>query len=157
MKRAGEQAVEARELEHWLIRWARRERRRELWLALGGGLAGVALLLPAGGGLAAVLMAGAMQLAESASSLLGRSLELEFNPSLFGLLAVGVILLLFAGNSRSDHEAFLSPGELDWRDSVNVIRVLRALAGVFAEVLYADQDSFWPVWTRHGGHAAGGE
>lgn len=121
----------------WLRRRARRERRRERWLALGGGLAGGALLLPAGGGLAAVLMAGAMHLAESASAVLGRNLELEFNPPLFALLVVGVILLLFAGNSRSDHEAFLAPGELDWRDSLNVFRVLRAVAGVFAEVLYA--------------------
>lgn len=124
-------------MEDWLRRRARRERRRERWLALGGGLAGGALLLPAGGGLAAVLMAGAMHLAESASAVLGRNLELEFNPPLFALLVVGVILLLFAGNSRSDHEAFLAPGELDWRDSLNVFRVLRAVAGVFAEVLYA--------------------
>lgn len=106
-------------------------------LAMGGSLAGGALLLLTGGGLAAVLMAGSMQLAESASAVSGRNLEFEFNPSLFTLLAAGVILLLFAGNSRSDHEAFLSPGELYWRDSVNVGQVLRAVAGVFAEVLYS--------------------
>jgi hypothetical protein len=129
--------MEAHELENWLRRRSRRERRHERMLALGGGLAGGALLLLTGGGLAAVLMAGAMQLAESASAVLGRSLEIEFNQRLFALLGVGVVLLLFAGNSRSDHEAFLSPGELDWRDSVNVFRVLRALAGLFAEVLYA--------------------
>lgn len=129
--------MEAHELENWLRRRSRRERPRERLLALGGGLAGGALLLLTGGGLAAVLMAGAMQLAESASAVLGRSLEFEFNAPLFALLGVGVVLLLFAGNSRSDHEAFLSPGELDWRDSMNVFRVLRALAGLFAEVLYA--------------------
>lgn len=128
--------MEARELEIWLRRRARRGRRRERLLALGGGLAGGALLLLTGGGLAAVLMAGAMQLAESASAVLGRSLEFEFSPPLFVPLATGVILLLFAGNSRSDSEAFLSPGELDWRDSLNVGQVLRAVAGVFAEVLY---------------------
>lgn len=129
--------MEARVLELWLRRRAHRERRRERWLAGGGSLAGGAILLLSGGGLGAVLMAGAVQFAESASAVLGRGLEVEFNALLFTLLAAGVILLLFAGNSRSDHEAFLALGELDWRDSLNVGQVLRAVAGVFAEVLYS--------------------
>ncbi len=127
--------MEARELENWLRRRARRERRRETWLALGGIAAGGALLLFTGGGLAAVLMAGAKQLAESARAVLGRSLELEPAAPHFAGLVAGVILLLFAGNSRSDRETFLSLGELDWRDSLNVNRVLGAVAGMFAEVL----------------------
>lgn len=120
----------------WLRNRARRERRRELALAAAGLLAGGLVLLLSGGGLAAVLMAGASQLAESAGAVLGRSLEFELRPGLFAGLAAAVILLLFAGNSRGDREAFLAPGELDWRDSLNVFRVLRSVAGVFAELLY---------------------
>lgn len=120
----------------WLRKHARRERRRELALAAAGLLAGGLVLLLSGGGLAAVLMAGASQLAESAGAVLGRSLEFELRPGLFAGLAAAVILLLFAGNSRGDREAFLAPGELDWRDSLNVFRVLRSVAGVFAELLY---------------------
>ena len=129
--------MEARELEIWLRRRARRERRRERLLALGGGIAGGTLLLLAGVGLASVLMAGMVQLAESVSAVRGRSLEFEFSTLHFAGLVVGVILLLFAGNSRSDREAFIAPGELDWRDSLNIGQVLRAVAGVFAEVLYS--------------------
>lgn len=129
--------MEAHALENWLRRRAHCEQRRERLFALGGVLAGGGVLLLTSGVLAAVLMAGMAQLAESASAVLGRNLEFELNTPLFAMLANGVILLLFAGNSRSDHEAFLSPGELDWRDSLNVTQVLRAVAGVFAEVLYA--------------------
>lgn len=88
------------------------------------------------GGLAAVLMAGMAQLAEGVSAVLERSLEFEFQLPLFVLLAGGVLFLLFAGNARSDREAFPATGELDWRDSLQVLPVLRAVAGIFAEVLY---------------------
>ena len=123
-------------LQMWLCRRARRERRRELALAAAGLAAGTALLLLSGAGLAAVILAGAAQLAEIAGAVWGRPVELEFSTPPFLGLVGGVILLLFAGNSRSDHEAFLAPGELDWRDSLNVPRVLRSLAGLCAELLY---------------------
>ncbi len=129
--------MEARELEIWLRRRARRERRQERLLAVGGGIAGCTLLLLAAGGLAGVLMAGMVQLAEGVSAVRGRSLEFEFSSLHFAGLVAGVILLLFAGNSRSAREAFLSLGEMDWRDSLNLLQVLRAVAGVFAEVLYS--------------------
>lgn len=129
--------MEAQAVESWLRRRARRERRREVALGVAGLGAGGLLLLATGGGLAAVLMGGLAQLAEGAGVLLGRNLEFELRPALFAGLAAGVVLLLFAGNSRSDREAFLAPGELDWRDSLNVFRVLRSVAGVFAEFLYA--------------------
>ena len=124
-------------MERWLRRRARRERRRELTRSVAALGAGGGLLLISGSGLAAVLMAGAVQLAESTCAVLGRNLDFEFSPPLFAGLLVGVVLLLFAGNSRSDREAFLAPGELDWRDSLNAFRVLRSVAGVSAELLYA--------------------
>lgn len=124
-------------LENWLRRRARRERRRETAIALGALVAGCVLLLLSGIGLASVLAAGLVPLADAASVMAGRNLEFEFRSHHFAGLVAGVILLLFAGNSRGDREAFLSLGELDWRDSVNVGQVLRAVAGVFAQVLYA--------------------
>lgn len=129
--------MEAGELENWLRKRSQRDCCRELLLALGGGCAGGALLLLTGSGLAAVLMAGAAQFTESVNVVLERSLEFELNATLFLGLVVGVILLLFAGNSRSSHEAFLSIGEMEWRHSLNLVQVLRAVAGVFAEVLYS--------------------
>lgn len=129
--------MHAHVLEVWLRHRAQREQRRAALLALGGGLGGGALLLAASGGLAAGLLAGAAQLAESASAVLGQSVELEWNPPLFALLAGGVVFLLFAGNSRGPAEAYLAPGELDWRDSVNLGPVLRAVAGVCAQMLYS--------------------
>lgn len=137
MNCADVKVVEARELENWLRRRARRERRREIGFALAGLGAGGFVLLLSGMGLASVLMAGAVQLVESSSAVLGWKLELEASALHFSGLVAGVILLLFAGNSRSDHEAFLAPGELDWRDSLNLARVLRSVVGVFAELLYA--------------------
>ncbi len=128
--------MEAHALAGWLRNHARRERRRELALATAGLLVGGGVLLLSGGGLAAVLMAGAAQLAEGTAAVLGRSLEFELRPAHFAGLSAAVILLLFAGNSRGDREAFLAPGELDWRDSLNALRVLRSVAGVFAELLY---------------------
>lgn len=106
-------------------------------LVMSGLGAGSFLLLLSGAALASVLIAGVAQLDDSISALLGRSLEFESSLRHFWGLVAGVILLLFAGNSRSDHEAFLAPGELDWRDSLNLVRVLRSVAGVFAELLYA--------------------
>lgn len=120
----------------WLRQRAADERRGELRRAMFQWGAGGSLLLLSSGGLAAVLLAGLMQLAEGVGAVLERSLEVEFQPPLFLLLAGGVLLLLFAGNARSDHEAFPTTGELDWRDSLQVLPVLRAVAGIFAEVLY---------------------
>lgn len=128
--------MELRELEIWLRRRARRERRREVAVALAGLGAGSCLLLLTGFALASVLVAGLEQLSESIAALGGRNLEFAFRGGLFAGLVAGVILLLFAGNSRSDDAAFIPPGELDWRDSLNVVPVLRAVLGVFAQVLY---------------------
>ncbi|MBI5801861.1 MAG: J domain-containing protein [Verrucomicrobia bacterium] len=137
MEFADQIPMEAHELENWLRRRSRREHRRSLMTALGGGMAGGALLLLTGVGLASVLLAGWVTFTEAAGVVLGRSLEVQFGlPQFWGLVA-GVILLLFAGNSRGDREAFIAPGELDWRDSLNAFQVLRAVAGVFAEVLYS--------------------
>lgn len=116
----------------------------------GGGL----LILATGSGLAAVLMGSVAQLAEAVGALLGRNLELELRPALFTGLTAGVVLLLFAGNSRSDREAFLTPGELDWRDSLNVFRVLQSIAGVCAELLYAGP-RLWMAGTAAAGRGLG--
>lgn len=128
--------VDAQNMNAWLRQRAADERRGELRWAMFRWGAGGSLLLLSSGGLAAVLLAGMVQLAEGVSAVLERSLEFEFQLPLFLLLAGGVLFLLFAGNARSDHEAFPTTGELDWRDSLQVLPVLRAVAGVFAEVLY---------------------
>jgi len=128
--------VDAQNMNAWLRQWAAEERRGELRRAMFRLGAGGGLLLLSSGGLAAVLLAGMMQLAEGVGAVLGRSLEVAFQLPLFLLLAGGVLFLLFAGNARSDHEAFPTTGELDWRDSLQVLPVLRAVAGIFAEVLY---------------------
>ena len=148
--------MEADALQSWLRRRARQARRRELVLTLAGLISGGGLLVLTGAGLAAVLLAGSAQLAESTGALMGRSIEVAFSQSLFWALAAGVVLLLFAGNSRSDHEAFLAPGELNWRDSLNAVRVLRSIAGICAEALYAGPRLWlaaWAAWQRARGWA----
>ncbi|NBV25108.1 MAG: hypothetical protein EBS05_24710 [Proteobacteria bacterium] len=82
--------------------------------------------------------------------MLGRGLEIELRGGPFTGLAAGVIFLLFAGNSRSDGAAFIAPGELDWRDSLNVVQVLRAVVGVFAQVLYSGPRIFLAGWAAVG-------
>lgn len=129
--------MEAKAIECWLRRRARGESRRELATGIAGLGAGGFLILATGTGLAAVLMGSAAHLAGAVGTVLGRNLEFELHPALFTGLTAGVVFLLFAGNSRSDREAFLAPGDLDWRDSLNGLRVLRSIAGVCAELLYA--------------------
>lgn len=129
--------MQAHALEIWLRHRARREQRRELTLALVGLGPGGLLVLLTGTALASVLIGAAIQLDAIANAMLGRGLEFESSVWHFTALVAGVILLLFAGNSRGDTEAPLSTGALDWRDSLNVVPVLRAVAGVCAQLLYA--------------------
>lgn len=140
--------MEASGVENWLRHRARRERRRELARALVGLGAGGLLVLLTGLGLAAGLLAGAVPLTDAANVVLGQHWEFEFRPHHFAGLVAGVILLLFAGNSRGERAGYLPAGGLDWRDSLNVGPVLRAVAGVGAELLYSG-----PRWLLAGGAA----
>lgn len=148
MEHAFVQVMEASGVENWLRHRARREQRRELALAFVGLGAGGLLVLLTGLGLAAMLLAGAVPLTDAAGVVLGQRWEFEFRTPHFAGLTAGVILLLFAGNSRGEREGYLPSGGLDWRDSLNVGQVLRAVARVFAELLYSG-----PRWLMAGGAA----